>query len=508
MQGTGQSRTAVPFGRRTAAIKASHNNKAETAPRTVIGTDVVSIMKKNAYSTDGYRLTLRRAATIGLFLGGLGGMVGNTLAAPQVEFNWQAAPTQQSVGSLTLQQAILRAFARNPQIAQAAAQINVGKGDLALAQSAWFPQIALNSNLGKSNQTDSSGTLSNTASAGVTLSQLLYDFGKTSGSIEEQHNLSDAYRYTLYQTMTEVGQQTLQAYLQVKRYQDLCQAAENNLVSLNRVKGIAGLRADAGLSSQSDVLQAETRIAGMNATLEQYRAQQRSALAQLTVLTGVVPESLPDLPQQLLQQKITLKSLPYQKSSAVLGAQAKQEAAIQRVRQAEAQHWPTVSVQAGRTRYESDGNDSRSYWNDQLQLVVQAPIYQGGAVNAKVDSAEGARQAAQAQVEAAKLDMNQKASTAYADLIGAQHRELAGAQQLSSADYTRSVYQDEYKLSKRSLNDLLSVEQDVLQAETSRVTALYDGWDAAVRYASAVDNLLDMLGIERQRASGDDLPSL
>ncbi|HHQ6579775.1 TPA: TolC family outer membrane protein [Serratia fonticola] len=465
-------------------------------------------MKKHLYGMDGARLTLRRAATIGLFLGGLGGLTGQSLAAPQVEFNWQAAPTERSVMTLTLQDAILRAFARNPQIAQASAQINVGKADLALAQSAWFPQIALNSNFGKSSQTDSSGTLNNNASAGVTLNQLLYDFGKTSGSIEEQNNLSDAYRYTLYQTMTEVGQQTLQAYLQVKRYQDLGIAAERNLVSLNRVKEIAELRANAGLSSQSDVLQAQTRIAGMNATLEQYRAQHRSALAQLTVLTGVVPDKLPDLPQQLLQQKITLKSLPYQKSNAVLSAQAKQEAATQRIRQAEAQHWPTVSVQAGRTRYESDGNDARSYWNDQLQLVVQAPIYQGGAVNAKVDAAEGDRQAAQAQVEAAKLDMNQKASTAYADLIGAQQRELAGAQQLSSADYTRSVYQDEYKLSKRSLNDLLSVEQDVLQAETSRVTALYDGWDAAVRYASAVDNLLDMLGIERQRASGDSLPSL
>ncbi|VTR46981.1 Outer membrane efflux protein BepC precursor [Serratia fonticola] len=293
--------------------------KPKRQPSAVIGIDVVAIMKRHLYGMDGARLTLRRAATIGLFLGGLGGLTGQSLAAPQVEFNWQAAPTERSVMTLTLQDAILRAFARNPQIAQASAQINVGKADLALAQSAWFPQIALNSNFGKSSQTDSSGTLNNNASAGVTLNQLLYDFGKTSGSIEEQNNLSDAYRYTLYQTMTEVGQQTLQAYLQVKRYQDLGIAAERNLVSLNRVKEIAELRANAGLSSQSDVLQAQTRIAGMNATLEQYRAQHRSAWRSFSVLTGVVPDKLPDLPQQLLQQKITLKSLPLSKKQC--GAQ-------------------------------------------------------------------------------------------------------------------------------------------------------------------------------------------
>lgn len=53
-----------------------------------------------------------------------------------------------------------------------------------------------------------------------------------------------------------------------------------------------------------------------------------------------------------------------------------QLAAEQRIRQAQAQHWPTISVQAGRTRYE---NDQSNYWDDQVQLVVDAPLYQGGA---------------------------------------------------------------------------------------------------------------------------------
>lgn len=208
----------------------------------------------------------------------------------------------------------------------------------------------------------------------MTLNQLLYDFGKTSGSIDEQQNLGAAYDYQLYSVLNNVGQQTVQAYLQVKRYQELMAAAQRNLASLEAVKEMSKLRADAGLSSQSDVLQAETRIAGMNATYEQYRAQERSAQANLSVLTGVVATNLPDLPKDLLDQKITIKDLPYEQNSAVRSAQAKQLAAEQRVRQAEAQHWPTISVQAGRTRYE---NSASSYWDDQVQLVVQAPIYQG-----------------------------------------------------------------------------------------------------------------------------------
>src|SRR5471030_807779 len=446
--------------------------------------------------------TVKRRAAVLLGTLCLTALTGNFdvwAADKQPEFNWQAAPTEEMRASLSLRDAILRAFARNPQIAEAAAQIRVGNGNLDEAKSAWYPQISLQGTAGKSHQTDSAGSLSNNASAGIQLSQLLYDFGRIGGSIDQQEYLSDSYRYSLYSTMTDVALSTMQAYLSVRRYQALSLAARDNIVSIERVKDTARLRADAGLSSQSDVLQAETRIAGMRATVEQYRAQQRSAQAQLTVLTGVVADNLPDLPQSLLDQKVTLNKIPYENSALVRAAQAKQQAAIERVNQAEAQHWPTIKVQAGRTRYQNASSSGGSYWNDEVQLAVDAPVYQGGAVSAKARAAEGERQAAQADVEKTKLDINQKASIAYADMIGGQQRQVAGEDQYASATHTRSVYQDEYKLSKRSLNDLLSVEQDVFQADTMRIGALYDGWDATVRYAAAVDNLVDMLGIDRQK---------
>lgn len=428
-----------------------------------------------------------------------------TSAYGEEQFNWQAAPGEQLLAQLTIKEAILRAFARNPKIAQAAAQIHVGKANLDEAESAWFPQISLQGNVGRSHRNDSAGSLNNNGSGGVSLKQLIYDFGKTGGSIDEQHNLSDAYRYDLYNSLNEVGMETLQTYLQVKRYQALAEAARKNIVSLQSVQEMADLRAEAGLSSQSDVLQAQTRIAGLNASLAQYEAQTRSAQAALSVLTGVMSDTLPDLPEDLMKQKITLNSLPYERSNAVRSAQARQLAADDRIRQAQAQHWPTVSVQAGRTRYQ---NDDDSYWDDQVQLVVDAPIYQGGAVGARVDAAEGDRASARAQVEASKLEINQRAATAWADLTGAQQRQRAGDAQYLSADRARGVYRDEYRLSKRSLNDLLSIEQDVFQADTASITARYDAWDAAVRYAAAADNLLDMLGIERSRTIGDTLPSL
>lgn len=113
----------------------------------------------------------------------LTGLTGNfnvvVAAVKQPEFNWQAAPTEEMRASLTLRDAILRAFARNPQIAEAAAQIRVGGGNLDAAKSAWYPQVSLQGAGGKSRQTYASGDQSSNGSAGIQLSQLLWDFGKT-----------------------------------------------------------------------------------------------------------------------------------------------------------------------------------------------------------------------------------------------------------------------------------------------------------------------------------------
>ncbi|MBY7352158.1 TolC family protein [Escherichia ruysiae] len=368
----------------------------------------------------------------------------NALAAPLPQ--WANAPAVTSVASLSLQESILRAFARNPDVTQQAAQIGIGEAQIDEAKSAWYPHVGLTGNAGPSRQTDSSGRLDNNVSYGITLTQLVYDFGKTNNDIKLQTAARDSYRFKLMATLTDVAEKTATTYMEVSRYQALCDAAQRNIHSLENVYNMAALRANAGLNSSSDELQAQTRIAGMRSTLEQYQAQMASAKAQ---------------------------------------------------------YWPTLSIQGGKTRYQTS---DRSYWDDQLQLNVNAPLYQGGAVSAQVQQAEGQQKISASQVEQAKLDVLQRASVAYANWTGARGREEAGLAQSESAHKTRDVYQNEYKLGKRSLNDLLTVEQDVFQAQSAEINASYDGWVAAVNYAAAVNNLIPLAGIKQ--GLYNDLPDL
>ncbi|HEY4437451.1 MULTISPECIES: TolC family outer membrane protein [Lelliottia] len=407
------------------------------------------------------------------------------------------------VPSTSLKESILFAFDRDPSISQQAAQMGIGQAQIDEARSGWMPQVALNGSTGHSQTTDSSGSLKNSASWGLTLTQLVYDFGKTNSSINQTSSQRDSYRYQLMDTLSDVAEKTALSYVEVKRYMDLTQAAEENVKALKNVQRLAQLRSNAGLSSNSDELQTETRIAGMQATVQQYNAALQSARARLAVLTGVNATQLSSLPQSLENKQDSLDTIDYSMIPKVLAASTMETSAQYGVDRAKSQYWPTVSVQGGRTRYESN---NRSYWDDQIRLNVEAPLYQGGAVSARVRQAQGARAMATSQVEQARFDVLQKASVAQADWTGARGRMEAGKVQLQNALRTRDIYKNEYTLSKRSINDLLSVEQDVWQATLSKITAEYDGWSSAINYSSATNNLMSLVGIDNN--AGVKIPDL
>jgi len=416
---------------------------------------------------------------------------------------WASRPDIAQAAVVDLKESVLFALNRDPSVNEQAAQLGLGEGMVDEARSAWFPQVSLSGSTGHSRTTDSSGSMNNSAQWGMSITQLVYDFGRTNSSIDKQSSQRDSYRFQLMGTFTSVAEETALAYIDILRYQALVGVSEEGLKALDNVRQLSEYRADAGLNSRSEVLQTETRMAGMQSTLEQYKAALESATARFGVLTGITAKNYRPLPDALAVEQKSLSDIDYSVIPSVMAAEAYEQASRHGVEGAKSEHWPSVSVRGGRTRYESS---NRNYWDDEIQVVVNAPIYQGGAVTARIAQAQEARKMAASRVEQAKFDILQKASVAAADWRGAQGREAAGTLQHRNAIRTRDVYKDEYKLGKRSLNDLLSVEQDVYQAAYSQTLADFDGWIAAVSYAAATDNLLPLVGIQKNITS--TLPEL
>lgn len=407
--------------------------------------------------------------------------------------DWSSLSVEQSKSKMTAEEAIIYAFQRSPDISKALSQINKGKAQVDEVKSAYYPQIGMSAGYGRAGE----------ASYGPQLKQLLYDFGKTSNSVDGQQNLTDSYRQDLKKSMTTVAANTLLSYSSVKRYLGLIKVSQESIDSLSQVRDMARLRVDAGLNPQSDILQAETRIALLKTTLEQYRTQFNAAQANLATLTGINATELAEMPDNLKQITIKPDAINYNEIAAMQSALARQRAAEASVSQQKAQYLPDISVEASRTR-QFARNDT--YWDNQFGVSVNVPIYQGGAVSARVSQAEQDVLAARSDVNLVKLTVDQQASAAFANWRGADAREQLSINQIDIAEHTRSLYRDEYKLSQRSLNDLLSVEQDVYQANSGNIVAQFDVQDAAINYAVALDNLLPLLGVDNTVEK--DLPNI
>ncbi|MHC8346678.1 TolC family outer membrane protein [Pseudomonas sp. RT6P73] len=398
---------------------------------------------------------------------------------------------------ITPEAAIMLAFSRSPALAQAFSLIKKGEARQDEALSAYYPQLSLASSYG----------LHDEYTYGPKLKQLIYDFGKTSGAIDNQTFLTESYRDDLMKTITEVTGNTLLAYSSVKRYQEIIAVTQKMIDSLETVKSTAELRLASGLSSSADALQAATRIAAFNTTLEQYRSQLENAKVSLAQLTGKRAQTLAELPQALALEldrqadKVDYGSIPSVRSAV---AQVKAGEAV--LGATKAQHMPSISMDAARLRQNQPNINTRAGWDNQVGVSVDIPLYQGGAISARVSQAYEDLEASKASVNQAMLEAEQRTATAVSNWRGAQARLQSSRYQVDIATRTRDIYREEYKLGDRSLTDMLSVEQDVFQALSNSASAKFDRYDAVINFAVIQNTLLPLLGVDSP--SGQALPNL
>nr|WP_300310153.1 TolC family outer membrane protein [Halomonas sp.] len=401
--------------------------------------------------------------------------------------------------AMGLQEVVLRAFETDPAVVTAAADLGISTGEVEEARSAWRPQVGFQAGAGGAADDDSD--FDQTRTYGLTLSQLVYDFGRTDSTIDQKLALSHGKQYGLQMAVNSVAARAIQAYLNVKRYEELKRVAEEGVSSLQKVKGIATLRVEGGLSTKSDELQTDARIASMLSQIADYDAQIAAAKAQLSVLTGVQVQALAEYPNDLKDIKTNLDSIDYSVIPEVQQVESQAEASEKGVDIAKTERLPSFRVEGQRIRYDTDD----AYWDTSIQLKMDAPIYQGGAVSARVRQAESQVKMSESQVNQARQDVLLAASTANSTLQGTRERTVAAQRQLQSSLKSRDVYRDEYLLGNRSVNDLLSTEQEVYQAKVAVKTAMYDQWKAVIDYRTAIHQLLPAL---RVQARSDLLPDI
>jgi outer membrane protein TolC len=222
--------------------------------------------------------------------------------------------------TLTLQQTVAYALARNPSIAAKQAALAQAESDYTRQHAAELPPVVASVSNQLEKQSNYAGSLAqygiapipnfsqNTAQVGTQWT--LYNGSLNQILTKEYYRKVQEVRADLRQTQTQTTAKLVDMFFSIANYQHLLDLAEANLVYQQALLGVAQAKERAGMVAEVDVLRAEvgveqTQVALLNAQAD--RETSRESLAQ-TIGAGLdtnfaVPAALPDPPLPALSSE-------------------------------------------------------------------------------------------------------------------------------------------------------------------------------------------------------------
>lgn len=385
-------------------------------------------------------------------------------------------------------------LSRHPEIARALASWARGQADLGAARSVWMPQLSYQANLGPNMLAGKSGSglNDNMAGPGVTLNQMVWDFGRSKGEIGYASSTEKQRRFELEAVADQLSEKSALAYLDVKRFELLGLETAKHVRSLERLRGLIQMRIDAGISDKSDLLLADVRVEGARGDEIRARSSFTAAKVTLSNLVGIMPEHYAD-PAPLIQSfeqrdgEPTFAELP-----TVAAAEQATQAAAARIGQARAERFPRLGLQLGYNRNNYTYNTHDNAFT--AMVTVTGDFYRGSSRYLQ-RAAEEDRRSAQAAKESAVLEIRGRALAAQEEMKGGYERIEVYRQQERQAITASKIFFEEYKLGKRSLTDLLNAELEIYRAAAARIAAEYDILNARVQYETVFGKLRQSLGL-------------
>jgi len=376
--------------------------------------------------------------------------------------------------SLDMSDAVAMAVNWHPTITQAVGKLFEQSANVDVAKAKYYPKVNAGVNNGYSNTYTNKGY---SPSIDISLSQMLYDFGKVSSSVRAANAAVAQQQAEVMLTIDQVAHDTASAVVQVQGYQQLVTMATQQLDSLKQIGNLIRQRNTEGASPLSDVVQTDTRIEGAQATLMQYQASLQRWQATLATYIGVqgVNRVTQDVPETLTRA-CAVQHPDYKLIPSVLAAWAGANQAQANVDNANAQMMPTISLEPEVTHYLNDhysGSSELDKTQYTASIRMQMPLYQGGGLSASRDAAEQALSAANAAIKAAQLEAYQKLATSQDEATNLGQTLVIQQRQQALGEKTLGLYQDQYlQLGTRPLLDLLNVDQEIFQAKFSQAQTL------------------------------------
>ncbi len=316
---------------------------------------------------------------------------------------------------------------------------------------------------------------------GLTVRQLLYDFGQTSRRVGAQEAAREAAEHRQAVRRSELSLRALDAWNQVFRAQQLVLLNAMNVVARTQIRSFVEEREQMGGSSRSDVLRVQARIAEAEIALVAAENQLRAAQAAYFEIYNQNPPAAvalleaPVLPRErfagggaVLDDSLLLREL------RALGRQYELEAQA-----AASALYPRLTLEVSRSRRDlysggTPGTDSA------FAIVGNQNLYAGGADQARQRQAELRSQESLLELDIRRRQLDKLVSELLAELDNGEASLKARRGGVQGAMRALEVVREQFFFRRGALLDLLRAQEELFVAGRELIVGLVE--HAQVRY--------------------------
>lgn len=392
---------------------------------------------------------------------------------------------------LRLDDLIALALRHSPDLQAYRADLNASLARIETARSAALPRVDLTAGAGgvgvdgvSTEGVETSSLLSGT----IRVSQLLYDFGKTRGTVASQKRRSEAYEADLRQKIADKIYEVKEAYYRLLQSHHLIAVAEEDVRLNERQLYRARRYYEAGIRTKIDVTDAKVNLIRAQKRLNDTRYEYRRAGYYMAKVIGVDMDAEGyDILTPTADADATEKAMPaeslrefeafaYRHRMAIETCRKGVESEKARLGALEGEYWPGLYIEAGYGVNEVGEERLESLFAERqadAMLTLRWNLYRGGATDAKVQEQRARVISAAARCGETKLRVRQEVADAYTRVRKA-YAAVRLAQSLAEA--AKEKFDQARKRYEHGLADFIELQQarqGHIDAEAGLVIDIY-----------------------------------
>jgi outer membrane protein len=395
-----------------------------------------------------------------------------------------AVTAQEPVERLTLEEALVRALAVSPQVAQAEASVGAAAWGERRAGAAFLPSLSIGSSVGLSGSGTLPGGVEATTresyGAGVSASLDLFTGGRRGAERDRAQAESFAAEALLTERRYASILTTQRAFFEAARAADLVAVAQARVESASQALEAAERRMNVGSATSSDVLRAQLEMSRARQSLLEAENQARTATLVLGRHVGAphaVGVSLTDADRSvrpIALAEAELVGSVLSAAPAVAAADAAVRSAGAATRVAASQYLPRVSLSTGYDwlTQQRAWAGINSGWS--VRVGLSLPVFDNFQREAGVADARNRASVAELQLADARRAAQVEAERLIGALRVAEERITLAEEGVRVAEEDLRVQETRYQVAASTMLDRLVSQTALAEARQNLVGARYD----------------------------------